>query len=292
MKTPINRIIMLVCMILLALSTVLISSCTADDDLGPDAGIRSPRRYQITPSLAGEYHEFIGFKEWDGVEDYREIHLSYKPGPRAWEKNGWAPADIFLFEDTLSYKRDWLFERLNEARGDTCFYYKNFSVGETNWLIAENTTYDMIFMEDFIKVEVKAITDYNSSHPAGSSLSEIAYLSYQSLYDYVQSGYVYNEYTKGNGCHPWMTSWFIPDSLYDPTVVHYDNGKHFYHFDSHRRLSEISPDNPLKMLSVHTFGLTFSEKPDQECEVELTVTAQIPLTEYPSKTYSTRIRVK
>lgn len=91
---------------------------------------------------------------------------------------------------TGRYPRKKLFNMVSEQNGDTGFSSSvaHYDVVKKNqWLCVG------IMLEDVIDIQVMAVDDYAAAHLAGSSLAEMAHVSYCTVYPFVRNGYVFDQ---------------------------------------------------------------------------------------------------
>lgn len=260
---------------------ILIQLCGCESGIikGPSGPpIRDSRNY---PSLICEYLEFVGLTSSLDTTDYRTVVLTVTPGSSIRET-------YWESEDGSSVNREGLFERLCVARGDTCF-----NESAPTWTdLYYNTVFMKAFREDVIGIKSYAISDFDDKHPAGCDLTDITYLTYCSLYDFVGNNYSFNENRLGNGAFPLVNEVAEINTFYPGIVDRRTNA--LFNILYHRNCNDITVENPIRMIPPdNDWIVSFSEKPAHVCEVELSVTVQIPIKGYyPSKTYTTRFTVE
>lgn len=271
-QTKQKKCAQLLCMLTAFLSLVIMTGCK-DNDV-PLVGHPSSRGFlHFGPTLITEYCEFSAIKQSEEVNDYRDILINESVGPRVWEmtgNNGNGPEILIPDVDTLSYPKKGFFRKLSQMNHDTGF--KPGVPDYDIYCIYHNTDMQGAWIEDIINVQVTAKSDYNQSHPAGSDLSEVAYLSYITTYPYIQEGYLFNENSIGNGFHPSITG-YGQESCYIGGNLELRN---------HIKVKDITK-NPLKMVGCFA-RLSLIEPPEQQCEIEIAITVQLRTGEYPART--------
>lgn len=281
MKPP--KLTYMIIAVLAVALPALTSGCSSKDD---PVGHPSPRGFLYDgPSLAFEYDAFMAIKEQGkAYSDYRNVAIIQADGPSV-HPNGAGPMDPYIFPETdsLPYPRKNLFEKLSEMNGDNGFvqdtpYYSKFY----HDLLLQRSA-----IEDITGVQVTAITDYDGSHPQGSSLTEITNVSYTSLLPFIQAGYDFTAVSTGNGPHPLLAELSREETETSNAVSIPPATKSFWW---HCKATEIPP-NPLKM-TYCMLALTFDSKPTQEATIEVAVTVQMRGGEYPARTYTQTYKVR
>ncbi len=270
-------------MLLLLCVGVCLTACNSNED-EPIIGVTHPRDFlDWGPNLTGQYFQLdsISF-----LGDFREntfIHLTEGSDITALcdvrfsgvGTFGGSWASIMLPNRGWIYPLEGLHERLLESFNDTSFnpWVENSEQWKTDRIKLGNST----LAEDVINIKVTALDDFDTEHPAGSSLNDFIYLNYVSFYDYIQEGYVWNEKSEGNG---WLTNHIDknkPTSQYEQySVNHYYidagisikenpqwNGSYFKEAARHILLSDIA-ENPIMGMSYQSPRfLSFHRQPER-----------------------------
>lgn len=281
-----KHLLLLVAMLLgLIVST---SGCKDDTDL-PLPGQASPRTTEDT-NLVLTYKELRGIKPEESLSDYRSVVLQGVAGLPLWksdEEGNPRPAESLTPYDSL-YNRKGLYESMTELNGDTEFkegveHFREFF---------HNGYFQGAWLEDIIDVQVTAVTAYDALHPAGSSLSDMAYLSYNTIFPFIREGYRFNENSIGNGYHPAYLEYYadVEDISQGMTCMK-TGDKELRH---HIKISEIAA-NPLRIVScdrLNPFVISFAGQPDGECAVKIAITVQLRGGEYPARILTATCNVK
>ena len=275
---------------------VIMPSCSDDDDM--IVGPPSPRGFlHLGPTMVISYYEFAGIEQDTSLNDYRRILLRSTDSGWLGERN------IIIPDIPLSYNTKGLWKFLCNENGDTAFN-ENVALYDT---IFHNTTLQSSYIEDIQRVQVTALTDYDGNHKAGSSLDDIAILSYVTLYPYVKEGYKINERSTGNGVYPPRGEYemeylkatdpddaerYFQNELY-PSYFGIGKGGFNRELFHHCLVGEITKDNPIRMIGRHAINsISFSYAPEQECRIKVAITVQMRGGKYPAKTLTAEYRVK
>lgn len=240
-------------------------------------------------SLVLFYHEIskIASTPKDETSDYRNIQVVLG-GDVVASENGWGTAEPLYAQsgDNLSQQRKELFEQLSTMNGDTTYIA---SVPLYRQLY-HNQFLQQAAVEDIVKIEITATSDYNEVHRKGASLTDIANVTYFSIYPLVQERYAFNSLSTGNGAHPLYMeadSGFFKNVR--PCAGNY-NMLDIQEIIFHCKVSDVTT-NPLKMTTAQLV-LSLEEAPAQEAVIEVTVTIQMRGGEYPARTYKQTYKVK
>ncbi len=284
---------------------IIMPSCSEDDDM--IVGQPSPRGFlHHGPTMVITYTEFAGLDPdtvLNDIYDYRKITLRET-------ESGWlGERNIIIPDIPLSYNTKGLWKFLCNENGDTAFN-ENVALYDT---IYHNRTLQCSFIEDVQRVQVTALTDYDGNHKAGSSLDDIAILSYVTLYPYVKEGYKINERSIGNGVYPprveyemeyckanypdddperYIQNQFYPSyfGIFYFGIGHGRFNRELFH---HCLVGEITKDNPIRMMGSYAINsISFAHAPEQECRIKVAITVQMRGGKYPAKTLTAEYRVK
>lgn len=280
----------LICFALsMLIGPALISCSDEDQEL---VGKPSPRQDR-DKSLIIFYSELTGLTEHTGLLsdpdrsvypfDYRAIPFMGTRQPKL-RTSIYENKHIVDFNGKKVEKRK-VFYILRELNNDTTFQESPHYKG-----LYHNTFLQGVWIQDFVDIRVEAVTDYDETHPAGSSLSEIAYLTYASCYDFIQKGYRFDNGEISNGVYLGLIEYSselekrsmdedidaterkVKDDI-DYYTYGYGSKTHDSEFISHRRVSDIAAD-PLKCVMGHNYYrmlLSFAIPPAQPATVRMTI---------------------
>lgn len=298
---------------LVALFAVMVAAlsflpgCGKEDPELP--GQASPRFPDSGPHAVICYSECKGitvpyFMDSTYVYDYRMITFSGKDG-------NWLNYNTFIIHDSDNKRvlsvdgaglRNYLHD-INNDRGfdETVEHYED---------LYHSYAINKAFIEDYVGAGVEALTDFDPEHPAGSSLDDIAYLTYVSPYLYIQEGYKINERSMGNGPYPGIVA--LVEEWQDwPQDRKYNEGQKNAALEAvhstlmtksmfgygrkelcfHTKVSDVATNN-LKLVNSRAdfYGcqyLSFAKKPTQTCKVRLTIKMHVRgRNDFPVKTFS------
>lgn len=255
-----------------------------------------PKRGEKSPGLILVHCECKGLSNIDDpyfVWDYRMIPLRAQA---SWYFHGINQNSYNDFNNLFQY-----LERINN---DNTFFYKKDEIQGYD-SISYNTNFIMALFEDFTDARVEALSDFDADHPAGSNLTEMAYLSYMSVYPYIREGYKLNENSIGNGPYKGIAEYEAEyrqhpgnseaiDSTLSTYRLNFMPGFRYGVRDVffNKKLSDIASDN-LKL--VHPVGLmylSFTKKPAQTCKVRLSIDLHLRESSCPTRTVSVEMLIK
>lgn len=273
--TRTNQAAIMLLTAILAVMVTLLPSCAEDD---PDIpGYPTPRNETSAPSLVMFYKHLVGLYESGKPFNHKLLIIGCEAG-----KFDIQLSSPVVFNDDLERIPDTSAEynQLRQLRGDTCFYRTVDDDIRDGLFIFNNANMQQAFVEDIIAIDIIAETDFDDNHPAGSSLTDMVYVTYTSYYDFIQNQYQYNENGFGNGLYPGIPT--HPKTDY-PQYIQIDGRGGFYTPEDlkctyHRRLTEISSENPIIMVTqCWPPFLSFETAPKTECSVEVRLTLRDPL---------------
>lgn len=286
-KTNASTLMQLGAVVVTTFFLLILCGCSNDEPIpGPPTARGS--NYQGR-SLVMFYHEIseIASIPEEKVSDHRSIQVVFGGGVVASE-SGWGTAEPVYnqSENNLSQQRKGLFQQLSAMNGDTAYIA---SVPLYRQLY-HNEFLQQAAVEDIIKIEITATSDYDAAHQKGASLADMANVTYFSLYPLVQERYAFNNLSTGNGAHPLFME-ADPAFFQDvrPCAGSY-NMLDIQEIIFHCKVSEVTA-NPLKMTTAQLV-LSLEEAPAQEAVIEVAVTVQMRGGEYPARTYRQTYKVK
>lgn len=282
--------------VLLMLLMLLMAACSDEsDDPTPTGWLYwddDPDPNDTT--LVRDYLIFDGFfmAKPNLVHDYRCIQVFPDRCSSVWRScsdtiPGYAE---LIWYDTGRCSRKKLFNMVAEHNGDTGFSSSvaHYDVVKQNrWLRVG------IMLEDVIDIQVTAVDDYDAEHLAGSSLTEMAHVSYCTVYPFVRNGYVFDQWSTGAGFYP---------ACFESAMATDDDIRSCFHENPaagnavrelmHNCLASEIPSAPLRMVQgMYGFWLSLDAMPDRECTVEVSITVQLPGGEYSARTLSQTYKV-
>lgn len=304
-KLRTSRILSMVMVAVLAIT--MLAGCNKEEEDEPIYGFATPRGFMhFGPSLITNYMAISGLEEQEKGEmyDYRSCKLRPTLFPSQIGESGcivynglpWEDPDFPYDKGDL--KKKALFQELCNLNGDTAYnesvpFYKPMY----HKLYLQHS-----WIEEITEVRLTAVSDFDSEHRAGSSLDDMAYITYWSEYPLIQEDYRFNERSIGNGYYP--GAWEHAKELYgedsndwrgflyrgpaSDTFLNKDLQDNEFTF--HCKVPEVRT-NPIRM-SYSDMILSFERKPQQACEVKAEVTVQYPGGKYPPRTYTTIFRVR
>ena len=155
------------------------------------------------------------------------------------------------------------YDELCELHNDMSFNKKMDYIAGTDWGHA--------LAPDFISIDVVSSADFDSEHPAGTSLNDIFYLISVSPQEYIKGGY--------NQLYDWSKG--TPARFQKAAYLEGFNGQTYgdrpYYHPIDKKLSEITAEDMALMgvNSVYYYAcLVFDSEPTLEKEHELTVTVR------------------
>lgn len=277
--------------------TVMLQACSDESDDPIPAGWiywdDDPDPNDTT--LVRDYLIFDGFfmVKPNLVHDYRCIQVFPDRCSSVWRScsdtiPGYAE---LIWYDTVRCSRKKIFSMVAEHNGDTSFSSSvaHYDVVKQNqWLRVG------IMLEDVIDIQVTAVDDYDAAHLAGSSLTEMAHVSYCTVYPFVRNGYVFDQWSTGAGFYP---------ACFESAMATDDDIRSCFHANPaeghamrelmHNCLASEIPSAPLRMVQgTWGFWLSLDSMPDREwCTVEVSITVQLPGGEYSARTLSQTYKV-
>ncbi len=269
-----------VSLLMVILGLQVFTAC--EDDPKPGPGVPSPRLTDF-PSLVQIYTKMKDLPTSQNVLDYRVIRIAdYWEGE---ELNILPEIPFYAYSDSISHKE--LFNYLTTVNNDTCFH-EGVEYYEVGNVLFHNMLLQISYIEDITDLQITAVTDFDAEHPAGSNLEDICYISYGSVDKYVHSGYSFDQ-AMANGLYP-LYHEYAQENLKDFRAAVYleEAEKHCWKMGMkeimyHELASEVNPEHPLKMLAGFPPTLSFTHKPNQKCQIEVTRTAQIPGGKFPAR---------
>lgn len=296
MKTKAKIIITAIATVMFA-ALPLLTSCDKDDgkDENPLIVGNSPERSESMPSLILGYYECLGLNSLNPqcVWDYRMIPL------RA--ETGYFPSRVNR-ESYKDFKN--LDQHLDRINNDNSFFLKKESIPDYD-TICNNSNFIMALFEDFTDAKVEALTDFDAEHPAGSNLTEMAYLSYMSVYPFIQEGYRLNENSKGNGPYEGIAEYEAENRQHPENSEAIESALATYRLNFmpgqrygvknvffHKKLSDIAKDNLRMLHPVGLMYLSFAKKPAKPCRIRMSVDLHLRESSYPTRTVSIELLIK
>jgi hypothetical protein len=151
------------------------------------------------------------------------------------------------------------FEELSEKFGDT--YFNRKLVPFSNRAIAD----------EFTSIDITSDRDFDSEHPAGTSLGNLVKFYGISFWKYIENGYKFAPYDTPN----------VPDELNNHTH-NLQRGEYLVF----KKLSDLEPQD-MKLLSLFSTKLYFQTRPSEAGTHNFTVTAKTA-----EKTFSGTLKVE
>lgn len=281
----------LIGMLLFAMTVFIMpSGCSNDDDFNIPIPGGNLRDFHKAPTMVIDYQMFWNLDTMPlGQEkcDYRSLWLMPK-GSIYINENDYVYASpgsdwrdtTFKYQKEFLYPTKGFFNEMSVMNGDTAFVKSLPHYTEFYYNPALNTCW----IEDIIDLRITALEDYDSSHPAGASLNDIANVTYASAYDFVQQGYEANENSTGNGAHPLYVE-SNPHVFEGVTTIYSQEAlSRFEELLYHCKADDIRTRH-IKM-NMGLYAVSFNNPPMKECKVKVSTTVQLRNGRYPARTYT------
>ena len=275
----------LISFILLGIGILFCLSSCEDEYVRGDP---TPRLDQC-PNLIQWYQEFDCFScepcqyDWIRIEPQGAQLLRLSSDSGAYKAKWMAYENQKIYNESI--EPSLLFEKLAKSNSDESFFY-----GKTpDYDMIDARFYGCAFtvMEDIIGVKIEALSDYDATHTAGSSLNDIACFNFCSFYNFIQSGYQLRGATAGNSILP-----PVIENNQDLTEIFDYELKNYPYFSV--AANELA-ENPIRCLAVDSskpFALRFSTGPAQECRIRITFTLKVRALTLPAREVSAECTVK
>lgn len=287
----------LIGMLLFAMTVFIMpSGCSNDDDFNIPIPGGNIRDFHKAPTMVIYYQMFWNLDTMPlGQEkcDYRSLWLYPKGTIEVDDENHvYASPGSDVHDPTFKYQKEFLyptegfFNEMSVMNGDTAFVKSLPHYTELYY----NPALYTCWIEDIIDLRITALEDYDSSHPAGASLNDIANVTYASAYDFVQQGYEANVNSTGNGAHPLYVE-SNPHVFEGVTTIYSQEAlSRFEELLYHCKADDIRTRH-IKM-NMGLYAVSFNNPPMKECKVKVSTTVQLRNGRYPARTYTGNYTIK
>lgn len=169
------------------------------------------------------------------------------------EPSDWWDYNIYCGNNAYKTEEQDIFEKIAAKFGE---------LGTANLINAIGMNISL--SEIITDIKVVAVSDFNANYPSGSDISEIAHITYNSYYPFIQNNYVKTDEMESfiNGGSPRLAMdaiWYNTQSFYD-TELPKDNNNPI-----------ILPAVKDRTTSMYFASVSFTEKPAHD-EIEFDVT--------------------